>query len=315
MNKNYYIATSSPFVRTVNKTNFIMLHVIIALIPSLICASIMLGARVVVFAILNIFWCVMFETVFNLIFKKHNTIGDLSAVVSGLILTMLTPVNVSYWFSALAGFIAMFIAKFLFGGIGKNLFNPSAFARLILVLCLGFAIKGFSQSTVISNLIYNVNAGIEDFSNLTLSSLLLGYKGAIIGEASGLALLFGGIYLMIVKVVDYKIPCTFIVSFIIFGMLLSKLNVLVMPYAVLNGSFLLGAFFMLPDYSTSPFSSGGKMIYAFCAGLLVAILSATKVFGDAVVLAVIIMNCFVPLINKINKNYTKEEKHERREKL
>ena len=124
MNKNYFVTSASPFVRTVNKTNFIMLHVIIALLPSLICASITLGSRVIVFALLNVFWCVLFELSANIIFKKQATIGDLSAVVSGLILTMLTPVGVSYWFTVASAFLAMFVAKFLFGGIGKNIFYP-----------------------------------------------------------------------------------------------------------------------------------------------------------------------------------------------
>lgn len=315
MNKNYFVTSASPFVRTVNKTNFIMLHVIIALLPSLICASITLGSRVIVFALLNIFWCVMFELSANIIFKKQATIGDLSAVVSGLILTMLTPVGVSYWFTIASAFLAMFVAKFLFGGIGKNIFNPSAFSRLIMLLIFGFFVQGFNQSTMISNLIANVNAGVEGFETLTLSSLLFGFKGAIIGETSALALLLGGIYLMCVKVVDYKIPCTFIVSFLIFGLLLSGLNVLAMPYAVINGSFMLGAFFMLPDYSTSPVLSRGKMIYSFLAGFLVAAFSAMGFFKDAVILAVVIVNCFVPLINKLNRHYeTKEEENGKKSK-
>ena len=294
-----YHVSSSPHVRAKDTTSRIMLYVIIALLPTSIFGIVNFGYKAAVLILVSVVSCIASEWIFNLIVHKKNTVSDLSAVVTGLLLALNLPASLPWWEAVIGGVFAIVIVKMMFGGLGQNFMNPALGARCFLLL---------SFSRYMTNFVYDGVATATPLATLKLTgmvnlrSMFLGYTAGTIGETSVVALLIGAVYLLCKKVISPKIPLIYIGTFTIAVAIYAvtqDYNVPVYVAAHLcGGGLMLGAWFMATDYVTSPITSSGKVIYAIGLGLLTFVL---RIFGsstEGVSYSIIIMNLLVPLIER-----------------
>lgn len=303
------IVSSSPHVASNNSVRKIMLDVIIALAPAFIASVIFFGLYALMITALAVGSCVLFEWLYNLMRKQKTTIGDLSSVVTGLILAFNLPPTVPFYIPILGGAFAILIVKMLFGGLGKNFANPAATARLFLVLSFGMAMTKFVAPIDYSNGFWagftQFYGDVDGFTSSTplgggeqnLLNMFLGNTAGCIGETSALALIVGGIYLIVRGVIDYKIPVIYIGTVACFTYIFTG-SIASVPPALLGGGLMLGAFFMATDYATSPNSTWGTVIYALGLGFLTVLLRLFTPMPEGVSFAIVIMNLVVPLIDK-----------------
>ena len=285
-----YNVSSSPHVKSKVTTQSIMRDVIIALMPATIFGiynySHLFGAkyglRSALLIILTVVACVLSEYVFEKITKRESTLDDLSAVVTGMILALNLPCTFPYWKAMLGGFFAIVIVKQLFGGLGQNFMNPALGARCFLVL--SFAgnmtafyptdVSGVDAATSATPLTSLKNTGD---SVASLTDMFIGNHSGTIGETCIIALLIGVVYLVVRKIIDLRIPLTYIAVFAV---------------------CIFGAFFMATDYTTSPITKTGRYIFGICLGLLTAIFRTFGNTAEGVSYAIIFCNLLVPLIEK-----------------
>lgn len=296
-----YNVSVSPHVRDKSSTSKIMLDVCIALVPTLAFGVIHFGLNALIVIISSVLSCVISEAVFELIVKKPLTIGDLSAVVTGLILALNMPPNVAWWVPAVGGVFAIVVIKMLFGGIGQNIMNPALGARCFLLISFAsrmtdFSVDGVSGATPLAQL----KAG----ESIDLLDAFIGFQNGCIGEVSALAILIGFMYLLIRRVISIRIPGIYILSAIAFIFLFNLPSGVpsanYMLGQLLTGGLLAGAVFMATDYTTSPITKGGQIIYALLLGFLTAVFRVLGSSAEGVSYAIIISNLVVPLIEKIS---------------
>lgn len=296
-----YNVSVSPHVRDKSSTSKIMLDVCIALVPTLAFGVIHFGLNALIVIISSVLSCVISEAVFELIVKKPLTIGDLSAVVTGLILALNMPPDVAWWVPAVGGVFAIVVIKMLFGGIGQNIMNPALGARCFLLISFAsrmtdFSVDGVSGATPLAQL----KAG----ESIDLLDAFIGFQNGCIGEVSALAILIGFMYLLIRKVISIRIPGIYILSAIAFIFLFNLPSGVpsanYMLGQLLTGGLLAGAVFMATDYTTSPITKGGQIIYALLLGFLTAVFRVLGSSAEGVSYAIIISNLVVPLIEKIS---------------
>ena len=296
-----YNVSVSPHVRDKSSTSKIMLDVCIALVPTLAFGVIHFGLNALIFIISSVLSCVISEAVFELIVKKPLTIGDLSAVVTGLILALNMPPDVAWWVPAVGGVFAIVVIKMLFGGIGQNIMNPALGARCFLLISFAsrmtdFSVDGVSGATPLAQL----KAG----ESIDLLDAFIGFQNGCIGEVSALAILIGFMYLLIRKVISIRIPGIYILSAMAFIFLFNLPSGVpsanYMLGQLLTGGLLAGAVFMATDYTTSPITKGGQIIYALLLGFLTAVFRVLGSSAEGVSYAIIISNLVVPLIEKIS---------------
>lgn len=315
------LVSSSPHVTSNNSIRKVMLEVIIALTPALIASVIFFGLYALMITVLSVGSCVLFEWLYNLMRKEKTTIGDLSCVVTGLILAFNLPPTVPFYVPIVGGAFAIMIVKMLFGGLGKNFANPAATARIFLILSFGASMTKFVDPVNYSNGFF---AGLVQYftdvdsvatstplgnGDTNLLKMFLGNTAGCIGETSALALLIGGIYLIIRKVIDYKIPLIYIGTVVCFTYIFTGKIATVMP-ALLGGGLMLGAFFMATDYATSPNSTWGTVIYALGLGFLTVLLRIFTPMPEGISFAIVMMNLVVPLLDKyiINRPFGSEKR-------
>ena len=260
--------SSSPHIHTNRSTQRIMLDVIIALLPSTIAGTVLFGIRAALVVAVCIAAAVASEAIFNLIVKKEQTIGDLSAVVTGLLLALNLPANIPLWQAVVGCAFAIIIVKCCFGGLGCNMVNPAITARVFMVISFGsMATTAFPVDTV---------AGPTPLAVITrsvmpdLNALFWGRIGGTIGETCVPALLIGFIYLLARKVISWHLPVTYILTSFVFTMAIFDGNALMALADIMSGGLLLGAIFMATDYVTSPATPWGKVIFGVAAGLIPA---------------------------------------------
>ena len=296
-----YNVSVSPHVRDKSSTSKIMLDVCIALVPTLAFGVIHFGLNALIVIISSVLSCVISEAVFELIVKKPLTIGDLSAVVTGLILALNMPPNVAWWVPAVGGVFAIVVIKMLFGGIGQNIMNPALGARCFLLISFAsrmtdFSVDGVSGATPLAQL----KAG----ESIDLLDAFIGFQNGCIGEVSALAILIGFMYLLISRVISIRIPGIYILSAMAFIFLFNLPSGVpsanYMLGQLLTGGLLAGAVFMATDYTTSPITKGGQIIYALLLGFLTAVFRVLGSSAEGVSYAIIISNLVVPLIEKIS---------------
>ncbi len=290
--------SSNPHIRSKTTTSSLMFSVIVALLPATGYGIFHFGLKAFYIIALAVFTAVCSEKLFCIITKRKSTIGDFSAIVTGLLLGLNLPVSVPLWIPVLGSFFAIVVVKMLFGGLGQNFMNPALGARCFLVISFAsimtdFSIDGVSSATPLQAM----RAG----DSVNLLDMLKGNTLGTIGETSALALLIGAVLLIILNVIDVSIPLTYIGTFVVFmGIFGGKgFDAIFLTQHVLGGGLILGAFFMATDYVTRPITFAGRIIYGIILGLLTGIFRVFGPSGEGVSYAIILSNLLVPLIEKV----------------
>lgn len=301
-----YVISSSPHLRDTVTTSSIMQDVCIALLPSAAVGVLMFGYRAAVIIALSIASAVLSEWFYCKVSHIKNTVGDFSAVVTGLLLAMNLPAGVPYWMPVIGSVIAILLCKMIWGGIGKNFMNPALCARAILALSWASAMNTFVQPSFGNLLGVDTVSAATPIANgylggmYSIGQLLLGNIPGTIGETCKIALFAGAAYLLAKDIISWEIPSAFIGTFAVCYLIASGGNVAVMLYQVLSGGLILGAFFMATDYSTSPTTRSGKLIFGFGCGLLLFIFRfCKKTPAEWCSFAILLMNVVSPLIERV----------------
>lgn len=291
--------SSNPHIRSKQTTSKIMLMVIMALIPTSCVGVYNFGLRALFIIIITVATTVLSEFTYQKLMKKDNTIGDFSAVLTGLLLALNLPVNLPYWMCVLGGIFAIIVVKMLFGGLGQNFMNPALGARCFLMISFTQAMTDFVTDVYTGPTPLAALAASEE---INLNKMILGFTGGTIGETSMIALVIGAIFLVLIGVIDLKVPFSYIISFILFLILFSDKGI--DPYFIAahlsGGGLMLGAFFMATDYVTRPISAKGQIIFGILLGFLTAIFRVFGASTEGVSYAIIIGNLMVPLIDKMS---------------
>lgn len=293
----------SPHIRSGWTTQKIMLNVIIALLPALVAATIIFGPRALVLTVICCTCCVLFEWLFSLVTKRPNTISDLSAIVTGMLLAFNLPVDLPVYMAVIGCFVAIVIVKCLFGGIGQNFANPAITARIVLMLSftasmtrwtvplswLGKSADAVSSATPLA-------ASAEELPSLL--DMFLGIRGGCLGETCVAALLVGGVYLIAMGLVKPVTPLAFIGTVAVCSLLYSGFDFTFTLYQLMSGGLVLGAFFMATDYSTTPLTCKGKLIFGIGCGLITFAIRQFATLPEGVSYSILVMNCLTPLIER-----------------
>lgn len=283
----------SPHIHSGKSTSGIMRDVLISLLPAAVAGVLVFGVGALLPIFVCIASCVGFEAIFNAIVKKTQTVGDLSAAVTGLLLALNLPANIPVWQCVVGSLFAIVIVKCLFGGIGCNLVNPAITARVFMLVAFeSMAKPAFPVDTV---------AGATPLSGGQMPSLLdafLGNYGGSIGETCSAALVAGGIYLLCRRVITWHIPVTFIGTVFVFSLFMTGFDAQSALVLTMAGGVFLGAIFMATDYVTSPFTAWGKVIFGIGAGLLTCLIRYFGTYPEGVSYAILFMNILTPYINQ-----------------
>lgn len=297
-----YHVSSSPHVRAKDTTSRIMLYVIIALLPTSLFGIYNFGYKALVLILVTIASCVASEWVFNKIVHKKQTIDDLSAVVTGLLLALNLPATLPWWEAVIGGVFAIVVVKCLFGGLGQNFMNPALGARCFLLIAFA---ADMTKCGITKN-------GIEVYSSVTplaamrngeavnTMDMLIGRTAGTIGETSAIAILIGAIFLILMGVINLRIPASYIITFAVFMLLFGGhgFDGSYLTAQLCGGGLMLGAFFMATDYVTSPITPMGQIIFGICCGILTGLFRCFGANAEGVSFAIILSNILVPLIEK-----------------
>ncbi len=288
----------SPHIHRKRTTTGIMLDVIIALLPTTVAGVLIFGLRALAVIGVCVGSAVLSEFLFNLILKKKHTVKDLSCVVTGLLLGLNLPANAPLWQCAVGSVFAIIVVKCLFGGIGKNVVNPAITARVFMLVAFGsLAQTAFPQGGSVDAVAgATVLAKSSEKVIPSLAELFLGKMGGSIGEVCSVALIIGGIYLLIRKVISWHIPVAFIGTVFVFSFLVKDFSLNEALVQVLSGGLLIGAIFMATDYTTSPETSLGKIVFGLGAGVITVLVRFWGTYPEGVSFAILLMNILNPYI-------------------
>ncbi len=287
----------SPHINSKNSTQRTMLDVIIALVPVSIAAVILFGIPALLVIAVCVISAVAGEAIFNIAVKKEQTIGDLSAVVTGLILALNLPANIPLWQAAVGSVFAIVIVKGIFGGLGKNIVNPAIAARVFMLIAFGSMTVAAFPKDVDAVSGATPLAELAEDKAVNLLDLFLGKCGGALGETCTVALLIGGIYLLVRKVITWHIPVAFIGTTFLFTLAVEGWNLETTLAWVLSGGLVLGAFFMATDYVTSPSTAKGKLIFGIGAGVITVLIRFWGGYPEGVSFAILLMNIVNPYID------------------
>ena len=287
--------SASPHVRSKETTQSIMADVCIAMLPAAAFGVFQFGFHALLVLIVTVAACVLSEYVFQKLLKLPLTVSDLSAAVTGMILALNMPANIPLWIPALGGIFAIIVVKQLYGGIGQNFMNPALAGRCFLLISFAgkmsdFTMDGWSGATPLAQL----KAG----EAVDVAAMFIGKIPGTIGEVSVIALLVGGIYLAVKKVISLRIPVTYILTVAVFAFIFGKQDMNYVMAHICGGGLVFGAFFMATDYVTSPITPKGQIVFGVLLGILTGLF---RIFGgsaEGVSYAIIICNLLVPLIER-----------------
>ncbi len=289
----------SPHIYGVRNTRSVMLDVIIALLPACIASVVIFGFRSLAVLAVSIAVCVLSEFVYNKIRKKSCTIGDFSAGVTGVLLALNCPANIPLWQVAVGALVAIIVVKCLFGGLGQNFANPAIAARVVMLLSFSTSMVSVANPVIVDAVSSSTPLGVLNAGGKMPSMLdmLLGLHSGAMGETCAIALLIGGIYLLIRKVISWRTPVAFIGTVFLFTLIVSG-DVTFALYHVLSGGLFLGAIFMATDYATTPVTHWGKIIFGVGCGILTVLIRLWGSYPEGVSFAILFMNILTPYIEK-----------------
>ncbi len=304
----------APHIRSKDGVQRIMLDVIIALLPAFIGSIYFFGASAFILTAVCVLSCVASEFIFQKLMKKESQIWDLSAVVTGMLIAFNLPSTAPIWMAVFGSAFAIIVVKECFGGIGCNFMNPALSARIVLMASWARKMTdyigpdGASTATSGASAVDAVSSGtpLQMISKgaydalPTLKDMFIGNIGGVLGETSALLILIGGIYLLVRKVINWRIPAFYFLSMVVMLFVL-RIPANIIPYEILGGGLFLGAFFMATDYSTTPMNNKGKIIFAIGCGILTALIRVKASLPEGVSYSICLMNVATPLIDKLTK--------------
>ena len=304
---NLLIVSASPHIRVNNTTRKVMLQVILALLPALGMAVWIFGPRVLILTAFCVAMCILFEYLFNTLTNRANTLGDLSAAVTGMLLAFNLPLNLPLWMAGVGCAAAILLAKQLFGGLGENFANPAIVGRLVLMVSFPTEMSAYPEPFVYIQHFVAPDAlstatplALQGTANApSYLDLFLGTHAGVIGEVSAVALLVGGLFLVIRKVISPIIPLCYIGTVVVLTWLCGGDPV----YGILSGGLMLGAIFMATDYVTSPMTKWGKVIFAVGCGLITAVIRLFGTYVEGVSFAILLMNILTPTIDRFVRTH------------
>ena len=311
--ENLLSISASPHIRTGEDTRSIMLDVLIALLPALVVAAWMFGLRAILNTVLSVLGCLFFEWGYRKLLKKPDSTGDLSAAVTGVLLAYTLPVSIPWWILLIGDAFAIILVKQLFGGIGKNFMNPALAARAFLfswpvamtrwvapLSYRSFFNPNLADAVTSATPLAALKGGALP-QGLTLLQDFLGQVGGSMGEVSAFALLLGGCYLLVRKVISPRIPLAFLLTVAVLTFLFPKGNPRLswMLWQLCSGGVMLGAIFMATDYATSPVTKWGQIIYGVGCGVITMAIRYLGSYPEGVSYAILIMNISVYLLDKV----------------
>lgn len=291
-----YHVSSAPHVRAKDTTSRIMLYVIIAMLPTTLFGIYNFGFRALLLILATVTSCVASEWVYNKIAHKEQTVGDLSAVVTGMILALNLPVNLPVLEAIVGGVFAIIIVKMLFGGLGQNFMNPALGARCFLLIAFAKDMTNYVTDTYTGA---TPLAAMRAGEAVNTMDLLIGTTAGTIGETSVVALIIGAIFMILMGVIDLKIPGSYIVTFATLTLVFSGFDINYVTAQLCAGGLMFGAFFMATDYVTSPITPMGQILFGISCGLFTWIFRNFGANAEGVSFAIILSNILVPLIEKI----------------
>lgn len=300
---NKLVVSSSPHIHTPNSTTRIMLDVIIALLPAAIAGVILFGIDALVVIGICVVTSVLSEMIFNIAVKKEQTVGDLSAVVTGLILGLSLPADATIWWqSIVASVFAIVVVKCLFGGLGCNFANPAATGRIFVFIAFSTSIgRGvlpkIAEVTTSATTLEAIKGGAPEGALPSLFDMFLGLRGGAIGETCILALIIGFVYLVLRGVIYFETPLIYVGTVFVLS-LIGYGSLEIAFYQILSGAVVYAAVFMITDYVSTPITRTGKMIFAFGCGLITFLIRFYGSYPEGVSFALLIMNILSPYIEK-----------------
>ena len=295
---NMLNVSSSPHVRDNSSTRRIMLDVCIALLPACIFGIVNFGMRALAVLVVSVITCVVSEYLFEHFMHRPITVGDLSAVVTGLLLGMNMPHTIPLWIVMLGSVFAIIVVKQLFGGLGQNFMNPALAARCFLLISFAGRMTSFTYDGVTGA---TPLALLKSGESVNVLSMFLGTTAGVIGETSTVAILVGALYLIIRKVITPLIPMVYLAVFSVFILLFGGhgFDMTYLAAELCGGGLMLGAFFMATDYVTSPVTKNGKIVFGIILGILTGIFRFQGNSAEGVSYAIIFSNLLVPIIEKL----------------
>lgn len=293
--------SSNPHVRSKATTAHIMQCVVIALLPATIFGVINFGLHALLLVLVTVATTVTTEYIYEKLMKKKITISDFSAVVTGLLLALNLPPRAPWWIGVIGGVFAILVVKMLFGGLGQNFMNPALGARCFLLI---------SFTSIMTNFDCDAYTGATPLAAIKagesvpeLIDMIVGRTSGTIGETSMIALLIGAAFLLVISVIDLRVPGSYILSFVVFLLLFSgrgfDVNYILSQLA--GGGLMLGAFFMATDYVTRPITKNGQYLFGIFLGIMTGIFRIFGPSAEGVSYAIILGNLLVPLIEKVTK--------------
>jgi len=291
--------STNPHAVSKETTSNLMLDVILALIPATVWGIYQFGIYAGILVLTSIAACVVAEYIWQKAMKKPVTVGDYSAILTGLLLGMNLPPEVPIWIPIIGGAFAIIIVKQLYGGIGQNFMNPALAARCFLLIAFASIMTNFPSLDGVTEA--TPLAMLKAGESVNLADMFFGFTSGTIGETSALLLLAGGVYLLFRKVITWDIPVIYIGSFAVFMLLFGGhgLDMSFVAAELCGGGLMLGAFFMATDYVTSPITFKGRILYAVLLGVLTGIIRSFSNMSEGVSFAIIFCNLLVPLLEKI----------------
>lgn len=289
--------SANPHIRSRITTSSIMLAVVISLLPATFFGIYNFGIKAAILVIVTVTTTVLTELCFELLLKKRPTIGDFSAVVTGLLLALNLPAGAPWWIGVVGGIFAILVVKMLFGGLGQNFMNPALAARCFLLISFTSIMTNFETDTYTGA---TPLAALRAGENVNVYNMVIGNISGTIGETSMIAILVGACILLLLGIIDLKVPGSYLISFVIFLGLFGghgfDWNFISAHLA--GGGLMFGAFFMATDYVTRPVTANGQYVFGILLGLLTCIFRVYGGSAEGVSYAIIIGNLLVPLIEK-----------------